>query len=228
MLAFSILLSAGFARAAAVDTLGAEPSPASAMRAHTRWAMDGGLGLRLWDNGDFTREERTHLEKARAGSILGLGIAVFPWDNGLGVGVMHSRFHAKASSANTMFRDSTSGPQNDDFTIHYVGSTVHYIHWFGAGGRPRWAAVAEAGGGIFFYRDESTKGPFAGIQEGRTLGLHAAVSADYRILRWLAVGGGVRMLHGDVSEVHYNAMETSIPSVSMSRVDFLAGLRFYP
>jgi hypothetical protein len=88
--------------------------------------------------------------------------------------------------------------------------------------------VANTGAGLFFYRDESRQGTFPGVIEGNALGVHAGLSAEFRVWRWLALGVGVRALHGSLTDLRYNAIDVEYPPLSLTRVDFTSGLRFYP
>lgn len=192
--------------------------------AMTRWALDGGVALRLWDLSGEPAEQREYLEQSRIGSVLGVDVSVYPWER-YGVGLTHSRFHATASDDDLAFPDNSRRPAKDDYTAHYVGPAFFVMHPM-AGGRG--ALVGQAGMGWLFYRNESPLGAFPGIWEGTTLGLQAAISGDYRVLPWFGVGAGARFIHGTLQNVRYNAMETSIPTLSLTRIDLTAGVRFYP
>jgi hypothetical protein len=192
--------------------------------AMSRWVVDGAVGVRLWDLSGEPAEHRAYLEQSQVGAVLGIDVSVFPWGP-YGLGITHSRFHATASDDDLCFPDNSRRPAKDDFTVHYVGPSFYMSHPLAKG---QASLVGQVGLGWLFYRSESTIGAFPGICEGTTLGLHAAVSADYRILPWFGIGAGVRLIHGTLEGVHYNAMETSIPALSLTRVDVAAGLRFYP
>jgi len=81
---------------------------------------------------------------------------------------------------------------------------------------------------MFFYHNEAKAGAFPGVLEGTTLGLHASGAVDLMLTPRFALGFGARFLHGELSTFRYNAIETSTRPLSLSRVDFTAGVRFYP
>src|SRR5690606_26518273 len=101
-------------------------------------------------------------------------------------------------------------------------------YWLTPFWRGRAVLVTQAGAGMIFYRDESPTGQFPGVLEGRTWGVHAAASAEYKLLSWLGFGVGARMMYGSLKDIHYNAMNTPISPISLARLDLTAGLRFYP
>jgi hypothetical protein len=180
--------------------------------------------VRLWDLSGEGKESREYLEQARVGAFFGLDVSVYPWDR-YGLGILHSRFQASASDNDIGFPDSSRGKARDEYEVHFVSPSLFIRHPLADG---RLTLVSHAGLGLLFYRNESPAGKFPGILEGRTWGVQAGTSVDYRILPWLGAGLGIRVLYGALDEVHYNAMETSIPTVSLSRVDLMAGVRFYP
>jgi hypothetical protein len=196
------------------------PCPSSS----TRWAFDGGLGIRLWDLSGESAEQREYLQQGRVGSITGLDVSVYPWQP-FGVGLVHAWFHATASEQNMLFADSSRGPARDVYEVHHVGPAFFIAHPLAGG---RLTVVGQTGIGWLFYRNESKTGQFPGILEGHTWGLHAGASVDYRIAPWVGIGLGVRALYGTLDGVQYNVMETTIPPLSLSRFDFIAGIRFYP
>ena len=203
----------------AAAAFGQDPTPS-----RTRLSFDAGAGVRLWDLSDRSVEERRYLEQSRTGFLMGLDIAVFPVER-VGLGIAHARFYAAASDDDIAYRDMIRGPARDEFLVHYVAPAL-FLRRSVYGGRA--ALVAQAGAGALIYRNESPRGPFPGVQEGLTPGVHAGLSADVRLSSWLGVGVGARFVHGSLDEVHYNAMETKVPEISLTRVDFLAGFRIYP
>lgn len=190
----------------------------------TRWAVDAALGVRLWNVDDHSREAREYMEQARFGPAWALDVAAFPWRR-VGAGVSYSGFLAKANDDDIAFDNGARGAARDEYEIHYVAPAVYLSGPFAAG---RAELVGQAGAGLIFYRDESPRGQFPGVQEGVTWGLHAAASVDYKVLSWLGVGIGARFLHGSLGEIHYNATTVPVSPISLTRVDVAAGVRFYP
>lgn len=190
----------------------------------SRWAFDGGFGVRLWNDAGRSPEERAYLDQGRVGLATSLDVSVYPW-NRFGIGLLYAQFFAAASDPDLLFPNQTRGPSRDDYTILYAAPALFYAAPFGGG---RGALVFNAGPGIFFYRNESEQGAFPGVLEGNAPGFHAAASAEYRIRPRLAFGVGLRALQGQVSKMRYNAMDVTYPEISLTRFDVTAGLRFYP
>jgi hypothetical protein len=189
----------------------------------TRWSLDAGWGVRLWDNGNLSKSERNYLEQARVGGAYALDVSVFPWKT-WGFGLVHARFTASASDSDMAFPDESRGEARDHYVITYTAPSAQVTRAYGE----KLRLVGGAGAGVLTYRDEAEKGAFPGILEGTTWGLHAAGSVDVLLSRRFAVGFGVRALYGRLSEFRYNAIETTMPALSLSRVDFGVGLRYYP
>jgi hypothetical protein len=191
--------------------------------APTRWVLDAGWGVRLWDNANLSKSERNYLEQARVGGVYALDISVFPWKS-WGLGLVHARFAASASDSDMTFPDESHGEARDHYVITYTAPSVYVTRACGE----KLRLVGSAGAGMLAYRDEADKGAFPGVLEGATWGVHAAGSIDVMLSRRFAVGFGVRALYGRLSDLRYNAIETSTPPLSLSRVDFGAGIRVYP
>jgi hypothetical protein len=202
--------------AAAAGAFAADGSP-------TRWAGDVGWGVRLWDNSDASPAEREYLEQARVGNVFSLDISVFPWKN-WGLGLVHAQFSASASDSNVTFVDKSQGSARDDYRIFYTGPGLYVMRPVGQ----KLRLVGSAGAGLFFYRNEAEKGAFPGVLEGSTLGFHASGSADVLITSRFAVGFGTRAFYGELEDFKYNAIKTRTRPLSLSRVDFGVGIRFYP
>ncbi len=190
----------------------------------TRWAMDAGLGVRLWDPQKGTQEEIDYLDRARVGAVTSFEVAVFPWGS-YGAGIMFATFHSGTSDSSMTYLDQTQQAAQDAYFIPYLAPTLNVQRSFAG---DRFCLVAQVGGGVFYYRDETKKGPFPGISDAFAPGAHVAVSLDYRLLPRFAVGGGVRALYGKTPNLRYNAIDADLPPVSLSRVDITAGVRFYP
>jgi hypothetical protein len=190
----------------------------------TRWAFDVGYEARLWDLSGYPAEEQEYREQAGAGSVAGVDISAWPW-GALGFGVVHTRFHAAAKDGDIGFPDGSRGPAEDDYTIHYVAPALYARRALFA---ERVELVAHAGIGTMFYRNESPTGEFPGLLEGHTWGAHMGASADYRFAERWAVGFGMRLHHGTIEDVHYNAMPITVPGISLTRVGATFGLRYYP
>lgn len=190
----------------------------------TRWALDGGLGIRFWDNGNRSQEEREYLNQARVGAVGALEVSVFPWEN-LGAGMVFATFSASASDSSLTYPDDSQRAAEDDYYIQYFGPALCAQRLFAEG---RFRVAGQIGGGMFFYRNETTKGPFPGISDAFGPGAHVSASLDYRLFSRFAVGGGVRALYGKTPHLRYNAIDAELPAVSLSRVDLVAGIRFYP
>ena len=190
----------------------------------TRWSFDAGIGTRLWDLSGHEPEQRDYLEQARVGSVIGLDISVFPLER-IGLGIAHARYYAAASDDDIAYHDMLRGSARDEYLIHYIAPALFLRQPFLQG---RGALIGQAGVGMLIYRDDSPRGPFPGVQEGVTAGVHLSGSVDFRVLPWLGFGVGARFVHGTLDEVDYNAAATSVPEISLSRVDVLAGLRIYP
>jgi hypothetical protein len=192
--------------------------------APTRWALDVGSEARLWDLSDYPAEERAYREQAGTGSLTGVDISAWPWKS-FGFGVVHTRFHANAHADSLGFPDGSRRRAEDDYTIHYVAPAVYARRAFFA---ERVELVAHAGVGTMFYRNESPTGEFPGLLEGHTWGAHVGASADYRFAARWGVGLGVRFHHGTIEDVHYNAMPTTVPGISLTRIGAAVGVRYYP
>lgn len=191
--------------------------------APTRWALDAGWGVRLWDNSGIPEAERHYLEKSRVGGTWGLDVSAYPWKR-WGFGIQHAEFSASASDSNATFADNSKGNLRDAYRIFYTAPAVCVMRSVGKNMR----LAGNAGAGVFFYRNESRAGAFPGVLEGSTLGLHAAGGIDLMIAPRLALGFGIRLLYGTLEKIRYNAIETSTRPISLSRLDFGVGLRFYP
>jgi len=195
------------------------PPPAS-----SRWAFDAGFEARLWDLSEYPAEERAYRRQAGVGSLTGVDISAWPWD-AFGFGVVHTRFHSSAQDDDIGFPDGSRGRAEDDYTIHYVAPSLYARKAVFA---DRAELVAHAGIGTMFYRNESPAGEFPGLLEGHTWGFHLGASVDYRFAERWAVGLGWRLHHGTIEDVHYNAMSTTVPGISLTRVGAALGVRYYP
>jgi hypothetical protein len=190
----------------------------------TRWALDAGFGVRLWENTNRTREEIEYLDQARTGLVLGFEAAVFPW-NDLGFGVAVATFTASASDSSMTYPDDSQRAAQDSYYIQYFAPALCLKRSFADG---RFLVSGQAGAGMFFYRNESNEGPFPGITDAFAPGAHASVSLDYRVWSRFAIGGGLRALYGKTPHLNYNAIDADLPPVSLSRIDIAAGVRYYP
>ncbi|HEX2613201.1 MAG TPA: hypothetical protein VHO02_06390 [Fibrobacteria bacterium] len=179
--------------------------------------------MRLWDNSASSSAERKYLEQARVGGVYGLDISVSPWKH-WGLGLLHTQFFASASDSNVTFVDKSQGSARDKYRIFYTAPGIYVMQPVGE----KLRLVGNAGAGIFFYRNEAEKGAFPGVLEGSALGFHAAGSADVLVVPRFAIGFGARAFYGELDDFRYNAIKTHTRPLSLSRVDFGVGVRFYP
>jgi hypothetical protein len=200
---------------AAMHALAGDASP-------SRWSLDGGWGIRLWDNAGVPEAEREYLEQARVGRVYGFDVSVFPWKH-WGLGIQQARFFASASDTNVTFVDKSMGDARDEYRILYVAPAVYATREVA----DKIRLTGNAGAGVFFYHNEAKEGPFPGVLEGTTPGIHASGAVDLMLTSRFAVGFGVRALYGELEKLRYNAIPAR-SSLSLSRVDFTAGIRFYP
>jgi hypothetical protein len=190
----------------------------------TRWAFDAGFEARLWDLSGYPAEEQEYRKQAGLGSVMGVDISAWPWD-AFGFGVVLTRFHSSAQDHDIGFPDGSRGHAEDDYAIHYVAPALYARRSIFT---ERVELVAHAGVGMMFYRNESPTGQFPGLLEGHTWGAHMGASVDYRFAARWAMGLGMRLHHGTIEDVHYNAMSTTVPGISLTRVGAAVGLRYYP
>ena len=189
----------------------------------TRWSFDAGWGVRLWDNADLSKSDRDYLEQARVGAVYALEVSAFPW-KGWGFGFVHTNFSATASDSNKTFPDQSSGAARDVYHIDYTAPAVYATRSVGE----KLRLVGSAGLGVLRYHDEADAGPFPGVMEGATWGAHTAGAVDVMVSKRVALGFGIRAMYGELRKFRYNAIETTTPTISLSRVDFGVGIRVYP
>ncbi len=189
----------------------------------TRWAVDAGWGVRFWDNAGQSADEKKYFQQARTGEVYGLEVSAHPWKHA-GIGLSLSMFAASAHEANMTFQDQSQGRAKDEFRIVYLAPTAYLARELGE----RVRLLGSAGAGWIFYRNESRAGAFPGVLEGTAPGLHAAAAADFLLSPRFGVGFGVRAIHGELERIRYNAISTSYGTISLTRVDFIAGIRIYP
>jgi hypothetical protein len=190
--------------------------------APTRWAIDGGYGLRVWDANGADPENGEYHEKARQGWILGGDVAVFPLRN-FGVGMAYYRFLSSTTEKDYAFFDGTRGESKDAYLIEYVGPSLYFKREFS-----RAWALAQLGAGVVYYDNQHQAKDFPGVFQGAVPGFFGSVSADYKLTRWFGLGMTVRMLVGRVEELAYNGIDVTVDPISLTRVDLSGGIRFYP
>ena len=214
-----IILAASLCLAAA-NALAQAPSPSP-----SRWSLDGGYSQRFWESSaNDPQEQREYQERARNGWNLGGDVSVFPLGGRYGVGLTYARFRRALSDSSVLFPDGIPGSMKDVYTIHYAAPSVFARVPLPAA----FEVVGQAGVGWMYYRNQHEARDYPGVIEGVALGMHAAVSVDYRPLPFVGVGIGARFLHGDLDALDYNGMRTPFPAVSLTRLDLFAGVRFYP
>lgn len=191
--------------------------------AASRWTFEVGWGVRLGENQGQTPEEREYFEQARMGEVYGVNVSAYPWKH-VGFGVDFAHFFASVYKANMTFLDQSRGRAEDDFQIVYLAPAVYLRRDVAT----RLRLLASVGAGWAFYRNETRAGAFPGVQEGLAPVMQATGGFDFFLSRRVAVGGGVRAMHGKLDEVRYNAIPVSPVTISLMRLDFLVGLRFYP
>jgi hypothetical protein len=190
--------------------------------APTRWAIDGGYGLRLWDANSADPENREYQEKARKGWILGGDVAVFPLRN-FGIGFAYYRFLSSTTEKDYGFFDGTRGESTDTYLIEFVGPSLYFRHELS-----RVVALAQMGAGVVYYDNQHQAKDFPGVFQGAVPGFFGSVSADYKLTRWFGVGVTVRTLVGRIEELAYNGIDVTVDPISLTRVDLSGGIRFYP
>lgn len=209
---------------AAAFGLVAQALPASEA-SPTRWAVEAGYSHRFWESfSTDSDEQRAYQDRARNGWNLAGDVAVFPFPVPVGIGVAYSRFGRALTDPSIGFPDGTTGRMRDVYTLHYAGPALFYRQALPAS----FEAVASAGAGWLYYHNHHKAKDYPGVLEGNTWGLQGSLSLDYRPFRFLGVGLGARGVHGSLDALDYNAMRTPFPTLSLTRVDFFAGLRFYP
>lgn len=190
--------------------------------APTRWAVDGGYGLRLWDATGANPENRKYQEKAGQGWILGGDVAVFPLRR-FGVGAAYYRFLSSTTEKDYAFFDGTRGESKDTYLIEYVGPSLYFKQELS-----RFVALAQLGAGVIYYDNQHQAKDFPGVFQGAVPGYFGSVSADYKVTRWFGLGMTVRALVGRIEELAYNGIDVTLDPVSLTRVDLSGGIRFYP
>jgi hypothetical protein len=199
-----------------VPELQAEAPPAP-----TRWAIDAGYGVRIWDaNGN--PEQREYEEKAKRGWILSGDVAVFPFRH-FGAGFSYYRFHSSTTDDDLGFGDGSRGPAMDEYLIEYVGPSLYFKRDFA-----RVTALVQAGAGVLYYDNQHEAPDFPGVLQGVEPGFFGSVGADYKLSRHFAVGATARLIYGSLDRISYNGLDVSVPPVSLSRFDLSAGIRYYP
>jgi hypothetical protein len=194
----------------------------------TRWAIDGGYGLRLWDaSGVASQEQASYEEKAKRGWVLGGDVSVFPFApiglKPVGIGVSYFRFMTTITDSDIGFGDGSRGESTDIYLIEFLGPSLSWRQKLG-----RVAGIAQAGAGVLYYDNQHQASDFPGVLQSVAFGTYGALSVDYRILSWLGVGVTTRFLYGTLDNLDYNGIRVDVPSISLTRVDFAGGLRFYP
>jgi hypothetical protein len=213
VLAVSFSLTARKSRAA--EAFPYVPAP-------TRWAIDGGYGLRLWDANDADAENREYQEKARHGWLLGGDVAVFPLRN-FGLGFAYYRFLSSTTEEDYGFLDGTRGKSTDTYLIEYVGPSLYFKQDLS-----RLVALAQLGAGVVYYDNQHQAKDFPGVLQGAVPGFFGSVSADYKLTRWFGLGITARALVGKIDKLAYNGIDLTLPPISLTRVDLSGGVRFYP
>jgi hypothetical protein len=192
----------------------------------TRWALDGGYGLRLWDASNGSSEQRAYEEKARQGWVLGGDVSVFPLKN-FGVGVAYHRVMTTITDDDIGFGDGSRGKSTDIYLIEFVGPCLYWKPPV-FGRKSPWSGIVQVGGGVIYYDNQHQASDFPGVLQSVAPGYQAALSLDYRVWRWLSVGVTARVLYGTLDELAYNGIDIPVPPISLTRVDLAGGVRFYP
>ncbi|MCD6023881.1 MAG: hypothetical protein K0Q91_797 [Fibrobacteria bacterium] len=205
---------------AAPDCGAAEAFPY--LPAPTRWAIDGGYGLRLWDADGTDPENQAYREKARHGWILGGDVAVFPLRN-FGVGMAYYRFLSSTTEKDYAFFDGTRGESKDTYLIEYVGPSLYFKRDLS-----RVVALVQLGAGVIYYDNQHQAKDFPGVFQGAVPGYFGSVSADYKVTRWFGLGMTVRALLGRIEDLAYNGIDITLDPISLTRIDLSGGIRFYP
>jgi hypothetical protein len=188
----------------------------------TRWVLNAGYGLRLWDEGGVTDEQRRYEEKAKRGLLLGGDVAVFPLEN-FGLGMSYYRFQSSTTDDDLAFYDGARGKSTDTYLIEYVGPALYYKRDFS-----RFIGLVQAGAGVIYYDNQHEARDFPGVLQDAVPGFFGSLGADYKLASWFGVGLTARILYGKTNNLVYNGAPSGLSPISLTRIDMAGGIRFYP
>jgi len=142
-----------------------------------------------------------------------------------GLGAKYSLF---ASSAQQPYMSIHFGHEFEKIYIHYVAPSVIFRQWLDK--NSKFQLIETFSAGYVHYRNkmkyDSSSYFSSSLNDTKTWGANASLSADYFHLPWLSVGVNANFMYALIKMRSYYSIQQDEP-INLSRLDYSLSIRFY-